>query len=562
MAGPGASPVTASTSTAGTTHGVGPDSFPEGDWSPDGTTIALIPPNSSDVVELYSASGMLLVEYPVDGARNAARYSPDGTTLALLAGERISIALLDIGTGMVRALTSPPENQADGNPRWSPDGSRVLFERSGSPFTLQVVDVATGEEQFVAEREQGVRWRWTPSSELLALPDDVELSPDGVRRASSCTDAPLDDADTCANRVYVDGVKVFDGAHRVQGVAWSPDGTQLGVTSDGLHVVDLRGGGSRRIADGSFFPPKFTPAGPRFAGSSRIETSVSISRAQYGTAGTVVLARADDFADALGGAPLAGLLDAPLLLSGRDQLSPAVQEELQRLGAREALLLGGETALSPAIEAQLSELGLATRRLAGRERFATGAAITREVLELGGADQAYVVAGRSFADALAVGSLAAATGRPVVLTEADRLPPQSADAVAGVETATVIGGPAAVSPAVEDDLEQAGAIPERIAGTDRYETSAKVLDAAVTEGLAGGVWLVTGRDFPDALAAAPAAAVAGAQLLLVDGQSLPQVSLDVLARHRAVLDRMAAVGGPDVVGPAAVQDAVRALSPR
>jgi len=541
--------------------GMGPDSFPDGDWSPDGTAIALVPPNSSDVVELYAPTGELLKTFRVDDARNEARFSPDGTTLVVPAGEEIGLYLVHIATGATRPVTSPPGPVGgDGDPQWSPDGAQIVFERSSQPFTVHVVDVATGEERFVAERQEGVRWRWTPNAELISLPDDVELSPDGSRRASSCTGAPPEDADTCANAVYVDGVKVFEGGAEPR-VAWSPDGRRLSVLSRGLHVVDLVDGSSRRIADGLFTAAHFTPAGPRFAGASRIETAVSISRANYQVAATVILARNDDFADALGGAPLAGLLDAPLLLSGRDQVPPAVIDELRRLGSREVVLLGGEAALSGAVKAQLEGLGLTTRRVAGGERYATSSAIAREVLERGGADEVYVAAGRSFADALAVGSLAASTGRPIVLTEAERFPPESAETIAGLRTATVIGGPGAVSPAVEDDIDRAGVDTARIAGADRYGTSAEVLDASVGEGLVSGVWLATGRDFPDALAAAPAAAASGAQLLLVDGASLPPVSADALERHRAVLGRLASVGGPDVVGPATVQDVVGILSP-
>lgn len=88
----------------------------------------------------------------------------------------------------------------------------------------------------------------------------------------------------------------------------------------------------------------------RLRGADRIATAIAISQDAHETADTVVLARADQFPDALAGGPLAARLDAPLLLTGRDGLDARVAEEIERLGATGAVLLGGPSALSPAIE--------------------------------------------------------------------------------------------------------------------------------------------------------------------------------------------------------------------
>src|SRR5690606_16591549 len=61
----------------------------------------------------------------------------------------------------------------------------------------------------------------------------------------------------------------------------------------------------------------------RVAGPGRIETSVEASRDGFpvdGSAGAVVLARGDDFPDALTGTPLAVALAGPLLLTTTDRL--------------------------------------------------------------------------------------------------------------------------------------------------------------------------------------------------------------------------------------------------
>jgi putative cell wall-binding protein len=93
---------------------------------------------------------------------------------------------------------------------------------------------------------------------------------------------------------------------------------------------------------------------------------------------------------------------------------------------------------------------------------------------------------------------------------------------------------------------------ERLAGTDRYATSAAIaarfFPAAVV-----ATYVATGENFPDALAAGPAAASWGGPLVLVRFSSVPAPSGVELAR----LDPQAifVAGGEGVVSPA-VQQAV------
>jgi putative cell wall-binding protein len=265
----------------------------------------------------------------------------------------------------------------------------------------------------------------------------------------------------------------------------------------------------------------------RLAGPGRVETAVEVARRRTrgGSAETVVLARADDFADALAGGPLAHGLDAPLLLTGRDGLAPAVRAEIARLGATSAVLLGGEAALSPAVAAALADAGVTdVRRIAGPNRFATAAAVAAEV----GGDAVYVARGAGpdgtgWADALAVGAAAAHAGRPILLTPAEALAPETAAALGSLEPAeaVLVGGTAAVSQAVADAVAAAGPEVTRIGGANRFATSALLADHALGLGLtASSVWVATGGNWPDALAAGAAAARDGSVLLLVDGADL------------------------------------------
>jgi putative cell wall-binding protein/sugar lactone lactonase YvrE/predicted esterase len=306
------------------------------------------------------------------------------------------------------------------------------------------------------------------------------------------------------------------------------DGPAVLRLSDGRRIDLPEAGGAGEVA-----APAPPPPPRRLAGTDRIGTAVAVSAATHETAATVVLARADAYADALAAGPLAAALGAPLLLTGRDGLDPAVAAEVGRLGATDAVLVGGSAALAPAVESALTGSGLAVRRLEGGDRFATAAAVAAAVVEAGGdGTTAYLVEGadpdpaRGWPDAVAAGALAARQGRPILLATTEAVPPSTLGALATLGTTRVIavGGTSAVTDrtlamAADPDGDGSGQVAlDRIRGSDRYATAAAVADRTLDDlATTEQVWVVTGRDWPDALTAGPAAAASGGVLLLVDG---------------------------------------------
>jgi putative cell wall-binding protein len=272
------------------------------------------------------------------------------------------------------------------------------------------------------------------------------------------------------------------------------------------------------------------PIVERVSGTGRVETSAAVSRTRFGDrrVDTAVLARADEYPDALAGAPLAHELGAPLLLSAGDALSPAARDEIRRLGASRVVLLGGDAALAPQVEADLRAAGVRTvDRVAGPNRFATAAAIARRLATTSPSSTAFLAEGanddplRGWPDALSAAPYAAFTGAPVLLTNAAALPPETAAALDElfIDETVVVGGAAAVSEDVVRAIGDHG--PRRVFGATRYGTSAAVWREATAQGMGTEeIWVATGRNWPDALAAGPAVAGLGASMLLVDGANL------------------------------------------
>lgn len=112
----------------------------------------------------------------------------------------------------------------------------------------------------------------------------------------------------------------------------------------------------------------------------------------------------------------------------------------------------------------------------------------------------------------------------------------------------IFGGTGVISAAVEEHLTSCttGTV-SRIAGRDRYETAAAISQAAFTT--ATTVFLAVGTNYPDAVAAGPAAKASGSPILLVKSDSVPSVT-------RIEIERLGATNIVLLGGEAAISESV------
>ncbi|MDQ7092367.1 S8 family serine peptidase [Desulfosporosinus sp. PR] len=285
---------------------------------------------------------------------------------------------------------------------------------------------------------------------------------------------------------------------------WS--GSRWILTGGGLNAAAI----STAVTEPGIYRVGFVlpPENHRLAGNDQIQTSLQISQTEfpYG-ADTVLLATADDFSDALSGVPLAYKLHAPILLTPPEQLPAALKTEIQRLAPQKIILLGGTAVISTNIEQQLQS-AFSVQRLAGVTRFGTAAQIASALGTIG---QAVLVNGTSFPDAISIASLAAQQGIPILLTDTNSLPTET-DAIMRqllISQTTVGGGEAVVSSTLFSNLPT----PARLAGYDRYDTAAAILQAFPPQG--NLLFVATGENYPDALSGGVIAAMNQSGLLLV-----------------------------------------------
>ena len=282
------------------------------------------------------------------------------------------------------------------------------------------------------------------------------------------------------------------------------------------------------------------------SGGDAVAATIAVSRFAFPDgADQAVLARADQFPDALA----SGLLQdaGPLLLTETGALNQDTSAELARLDVDHVVVLGGTAAVSEAVVASLTEAGYRVTRLSGTSRVDTAVAVassrpvSRTVL-LARAFGAGEDASQGFADALAAGAWSAAEGYPVLLSETDTLSASTADYLraAAVTTVILVGGKAALSDTVEQQLLAMGLGVRRVAGAERAATAAAI---AASRGFddasdVDDVVLVPGRGdeaWAAGFAAAALAADGDAAVLLAEADALPAPTRRFLSRGEASL---------------------------
>ena len=284
----------------------------------------------------------------------------------------------------------------------------------------------------------------------------------------------------------------------------------------------------------------------RYGGADRYATSLAVAETLLADAGGVaewaVLVSGQSWTDAVVAGSLAGALSAPVLLTPPGELRPDTAAFLDNAGIESVIIVGSADApgVSDAVASSLSDAGYSTERVAGTDRYSTGVAVARRLVEilaeLPGAEPhpgamgdlgptAIVASGEVFVDALVSGPVSAYGHHPVLLTPAERLHPDVGAYLhdAGVEHVVLMGGTAAVDASVERALEDLGLAVTRLSGATRFDTAflmaelvrGRYSDDPVCFGNAH-VGLARARVPFDSFSAAPLLAHRCASLLLTD----------------------------------------------
>lgn len=295
----------------------------------------------------------------------------------------------------------------------------------------------------------------------------------------------------------------------------------------------------------------------RLFGGDRYTTAIQICKNGWISSDYVVIARGDEFPDALSGVVLASKYDAPLLLTPPDSLNQYTADEIKRIGAKEVFILGNGAAISSSVVKDLQEQcqieNKKIHRFGGIDRYETSAIIAAEI---GSSRKTAIIAtGENFPDALSAAPLAGSRKWPLLLvnglkSEIGNLTRETLTKL-NINQTIIIGQVDVVSKEIEENLKSSNSPVksiQRIGGDDRYQTCLEIIKYR----LAGepfsleNVYLATGRDFPDALSGSILAAKSNGAIILTP-EIIGKNTFDYLKINSSKIYNFYLLGGNDVI---------------
>ena len=197
----------------------------------------------------------------------------------------------------------------------------------------------------------------------------------------------------------------------------------------------------------------------------------------------------------------------------------------------------GTTTPTPETPAQTTK---ATTRVAGADRINTAVEVSKKYYK--SADTVIIANYEKFADSLSASALSKALKAPILLVKKDQL-----DSVVGQEikrlgakNVVVIGGEQSVDKA-KNSLSKYNV--QTIAGSDRYETSAKIAQEIIKRTGTTQAVIASGETFADALTVAPLANKNNMPILLVQPNNIPKATQEVLKQ----INKVIIVGGEKTI---------------
>lgn len=282
-------------------------------------------------------------------------------------------------------------------------------------------------------------------------------------------------------------------------------------------------------------------------GKDRYETAKLISEEGWASgAKNVVLINSYAISDALSAGPYAKKLNAPVLLTSSDKLNKQTEQQLKKLKTENITIIGGENSVSKTVENYLKSNGYKVNRVSGDDRYLTSINIAQK-MNLNAKGEVMLVNGKTgLADAAGAGAAAAKLNVPLIFTNG-----KTADSFKKtteklkVKKVYFIGGLNSIPKSFENIFNQKNQF-ERIAGQNRSETNAKLINKFYSKNIPLVYFAKDGQQNPneliDSVALASLAGKNNAPIVLVNQKNKTSKAQDDVLKSKNT-NKFTAVGG-------------------
>ena len=243
-------------------------------------------------------------------------------------------------------------------------------------------------------------------------------------------------------------------------------------------------------------------------GKDRYETSTKISKTGWTSgAKNVVIVNGNEknIVDGLSATPFASIKNAPVLLSNNGKLPSSTISELKRLNPTNVYVIGGTTSMPESVVKSIKNNTKATvTRIGGKSRYETSLAIAKQIDKIADINKVYISSGTGEVDALSIASVAGRDKAPILLTNVNKVDTNTYNFIKSenVKNAYFIGGEKKISNSVIKQIDKvvsADVSKNRVAGQNRKDTNAEVIEKFYTSSKLNGVVVAKDDVIVDAL---------------------------------------------------------------
>lgn len=152
----------------------------------------------------------------------------------------------------------------------------------------------------------------------------------------------------------------------------------------------------------------------RIGGENRYETAMLV--ADYvGVKDRIVVVSGENYPDALSIAPIAAIMDMPIILVNKEVVPDVVKNSLKDKNYTYTYVIGSEGAISEGVKSQFKN----SERIFGQDRYGTNIAVINRFMDVLDLSNVYLASAVNFPDSLSGSALAQKNKAPLVLTSED-----------------------------------------------------------------------------------------------------------------------------------------------